>query len=131
MQRLSPLTRSSLFLTALLDSESEAQRKHPASSNAIKRSGPIRVYVWECEECGDRHDYEDEAAECCALVDAEGEPTEEGFQCPVCRRGGNRDNHEAANCCLWKDLDAPARWRIADAVDAGASWTDAIAEETE
>lgn len=79
----------------------------------------------------ERHDHEDDAAECCApagdpwLHDQEGE-----ILCPVCRQGGNRDYHAAASCCLWKDLDAPARWRIADAVEAGASWDEAIAKET-
>lgn len=51
---------------------------------------------------------------------------EEVIYCPVCE--AEYDDHEgAADCCLWKDADLPARWRIAAAVRGGATWQEAIA----
>lgn len=47
------------------------------------------------------------------------------MRCPVCTTQ-HSEYRLAADCCLWKDLPAPTRWRIADAVEAGATWLDAI-----
>ena len=37
--------------------------------------------------------------------------------------------HHAAHCCLWKTRDHAARVRIAERVEAGANWADAIEGE--
>lgn len=37
--------------------------------------------------------------------------------------------HRAAHCCLWKSYDHPARVRIAERVESGANWADAIEGE--
>lgn len=38
--------------------------------------------------------------------------------------------HQAAHCCLWKNYDHAARVRIAERVEAGANWADAIDGES-
>jgi hypothetical protein len=41
--------------------------------------------------------------------------------------GTTAETHRlAADCCLWKDIGAAERWRIADAVEAGATWADQL-----
>jgi hypothetical protein len=124
MNRLSLLTRSSLQATASLASLSghPIEAKHPA---------PEEVTAWECGVCGDLHKWEDDAHDCCAPAALKGcHDQEDAVRCPVCG-GANPDHRHAADCCLWHDLDAPTRWRIADAVEAGdATWADAIAKET-
>lgn len=89
-------------------------------SHAERHIETVTYYV--CPVCDEKHDYRSEAAECCGEDD---EHSEEASSCPVC---GNRygEPHVAADCCLWKDLDAPSRWRIADAVEAGATWAEAL-----
>lgn len=64
-------------------------------------------------------------------------------ECPVCGRDHSRPEddafdfpwgpqtdpdeiHHAAHCCLWKTYDHAARVRIAERVEAGANWADAI-----
>jgi hypothetical protein len=55
--------------------------------------------AWQCDRCGDVHDNEDDARECCAPEIIE------GYLCPLCR-----DFHEceeaAFDCCGW-DPDMP------------------------
>lgn len=69
-------------------------------------------------------------------------------QCPVCRKDFSCQEedtawlytpepdaepdeiHHAAHCCLWKDHDHAARVRIAERVEAGANWAEAIEGET-
>ena len=102
-----------------------------------------------CHGCDKLHESEDSAAECCppdieavwvhpdsgerffdadALREALDCPAQGDTPCPVCH-SKCKDTHDAANCCLWKDLDVAARFRIAQAVDAGAEWGEAIAKE--
>jgi hypothetical protein len=110
MASLSPLTRFRLF-APLVDGD---------IAGIKKRERRVReITVYQCPDCFERYDWEEEAEECC------GNEPEGEYHCPVCRQG-NKDNHEAANCCLWKDLDPMARYRIAMAVDAGAEWQEAI-----
>jgi hypothetical protein len=86
-----------------------------------------------CVACSDEHDYRSDAEECCPDSD-EGSADMPGavlkYTCPVCRGSSFSEVEMAADCCLWKDIDAPGRWRIAALVDAGGSWTEAIEEIT-
>ena len=82
--------------------------------------------VYQCDNCEEVHDFESDAEECCS---DEGTLGASSQCCPVCGEDGG-DYRDAADCCLWKDLAAPARWRIADAVEAGSTWQEAIEQET-
>ena len=46
--------------------------------------------------------------------------------CPVCGEASSSP-HESVECCLWKDLDAPTRWKVAAALEAGSTWTEQLA----
>ena len=70
--------------------------------------------MYRCPECDTLHDDEDDAEDCCKI-------TEGQARCPVCDEK-YESHRSAADCCLWKDLDAPTRWAIADAVEAGSDW---------
>ena len=124
MNRLSPLIRAGLNFTALVAGQAgrPVEAKHPA---------PEEVTAWECGVCGDLHKWEDDAHDCCAPVALKGcLDQQDSVRCPVCGQG-SPDHRHAADCCLWHDLDAPTRWRIADAVEAGdKTWAEAIAKET-
>ncbi len=77
--------------------------------------------MYRCPECRELHEREDEAEDCCnetAASENGANPT----NCPVCGEM-YQSCRDAADCCLWKDLDAPTRWAIADAVEAGGEWT--------
>lgn len=125
MNKLSPLTRDGLKLTALITD----LRGVPLES---KHPGPASVIAWECGVCGDLHRWEDDAHDCCAPDELQGGSHEDAAaQCPVCGNAA-ASHRDAADCCLWHDLDAPTRWRIADAVEAcDLTWAEAIARETE
>lgn len=121
INQLSPLNFSGLIAFGRLNQamlESLPVKKH--------RAAPVEVTMWRCPECDDLHDDEVDAEECCqgaeeeCAIDDEPPP-----HCPVCNAELS-DHHEAANCCLWKDFDAPTRWRIAEAVEAGGKWMDEI-----
>jgi hypothetical protein len=106
------------------------QREAVVAKSKTKEA-PRHVYVtrYECPQCYEQYDDEGEAAECCAGDSNEG--GEENACCPVC--GSDcLEPTAAASCCLWKDLDQPARERIAAAVYAspGKSWPEAIAAIT-
>jgi len=127
MNRLSPLTRAGLQFTAMVAAEAgrTVEKPHPR---------PVDVRAWECGECGSLHRWEDDAFECCAPAGVRGlgdkTPNEDAILCPVCA-DPCCDHRDAADCCLWHDLDAPTRWRIADSVEAGdATWAEAISKET-
>lgn len=68
------------------------------------------------------------------------------YECPICERDHCRPGddsceffgapaadpdeiHHAAHCCLWRDHDHAARVRIAERVEAGANWAEAIEGE--
>lgn len=114
---------------------------------------PARRYI--CGACDKTHDTESDAKECCepeiheVWVDGAGKEylsaTElakavlggrirhDAFtgvpsgNCPVCGRDHDSP-HEAVECCLWKDLAAPARWAMAAAIEAGSTWADELAK---
>ena len=91
----------------------------PNTKTDKKRKSAREVIHWACPVCGETfdEDEEKEAEACCQGKAADNEEA----ACPVCKQ--NYINHrEAANCCLWKDIDAVTRYRMADAVECGSSW---------
>lgn len=68
---------------------------------------------WECPVCGRDHGTGDDSP-----YEFPGTPVAEPDEI-----------HHAAHCCLWKDYDHAARVRIAERVEAGATWADAIEGE--
>lgn len=80
---------------------------------------PLEEIRWECPDCSERHEDEDAVVDCCKAE------RDHIISCPVC--GALADGYlDAADCCLWKDLDMATRYRIADAVEAGSTWADAL-----
>lgn len=105
---------------------------------------------YTCPNCNEMHKSEHGAQSCCP-VDVESvyvhPTTGEEFdtpadlaaafcdetrpiECPVCK-STLPDVQLAADCCLWKDIGAADRYRIATAVEGGTAWLDAIAAVTE
>lgn len=79
------------------------------------------VTMYRCTKCDELHEFKDDAEDCCAEQD----DVDTGPVCPVC--GTRHGDHEAASdCCLWKDLDATTRHRIAAAVAAGNTWAEQL-----
>lgn len=113
--QLSPATKRGMFSTLLEQKRAEEESKDPHIETVMR-------YVCPHELCGELHEYRDDAIECCAE-----EPGD--IRCPVCNVYCANEMI-AADCCLWKDLDAPARWTIADKVNKGATWAEAIAAAT-
>lgn len=80
-----------------------------------------KVTMYRCKKCDQVHHYHCDAKQCCA----ESDDAETAPVCPVC--GDRYRDHEAASdCCLWKDLDATTRHRIAAAVNAGSTWAEQL-----
>lgn len=127
--RLSPATRRGLFNTLIEQEQRAAREKHPGKK---KGSGEIvRVVRYECVACGEEYCDDDEARDCCPVEDDVRDASEMPVHCPVCDSLiGEGAYREASDCCLWHDFDAPARWAIADKVEAGSTWQDAIADAT-
>lgn len=115
--RISPLNLSGLRRTV------ERECANPQEVDKSKKRDRVEeVVYYVCTKCGEEHDERNDAENCCP-EDEPGSILKE--TCPVCQR----EHHAveaAADCCLWKDLDAPARWRIAALVEGGQSWTEAI-----
>ena len=87
------------------------------------------VTSYRCPDCGDLHEDKAGALECCAPAASTAVHDQDVDEpCPVCATN-HHDHRNAADCCLWRDLDAPTRWRIADAVEAGSTWVDAMAAQ--
>lgn len=119
--QLSPLNLSGLLTTL----QAQACGTTPAANPKERRNRALEC--WRCPECREVYDWEDEAEECCAepAPAVTSQPT-----CPVCA-AEYTSHRDAADCCLWKDLDAPTRWRMADAVEAGSTWADQIAKHAQ
>ena len=80
------------------------------------------IECWRCAECLEVYDWEDEAEECCAdLTPA----ASSNSDCPVCGEGHNSPR-DAVDCCLWKDMSQSERYAVADKVEGGATWLDAL-----
>jgi hypothetical protein len=81
-----------------------------------------QVTLYRCPECRELHDDEDDALECCFETSA---AAASSSCCPVCADKAP-DHYAAAECCLWKDMALPERWRVATAVRGGATWAEAL-----
>lgn len=132
MSALSPLTESDM--AAVRDG-----RIQPWIETG---TGPAVDTRYRCPECLKLQLSRGQAETCCPRdivevpVDAKGGPVVDAeppdnfaAACPVCNCV-KPDAYEAADCCLWRDLAMPKRFRVAQAVEAGAEWADAIAEAT-
>lgn len=86
----------------------------------LGRRRPIEC--WKCAECFQTYDWEDEAEECCADP---APAASSNTDCPICGQS-SASHRDAADCCLWKDMDQAARYAAADAVERGATWLDAL-----
>lgn len=78
--------------------------------------------ILRCAICRERHKNEDEACACCANSER-GQP----MQCPVCLSGAD-SFEDAADCCLHTHptMTAFGRQRVAAAVVSGTSWIEAV-----
>lgn len=102
------------FSRLLLDSAPAGQE-----SRLKRRSRVEEVTRYLCTVCDEVHEKRSEAEACCA-------PAVAGANsCPICNGNAVSPRH-AADCCLWKDLDAPTRWAVADAVEAGSTWAEEL-----
>lgn len=117
--RIGPLNLSGLRLTV------ERECANP-DDKSKKRDRVEEVVYYVCTNCDEEHDERSDAEKCC---ESEESGSVQKDHCPVCQRE-HLDAENAADCCLWKDLDAPSRWRIASLVEAGKSWTESIEEVT-
>lgn len=120
-QKLSPLNADRFRTLLLLAGGSDAP-------DLVKpRQRAERAWGWHCPICGDFHEDEDDAEDCCQGPEPETKSNVPlDVACPVC--GAMHPEHRVAvDCCLWKDLDAPTRWALADRVEAGIStWADEL-----
>lgn len=114
--KLSPLTRHGITSRILADGE----RQRIEGKKGRRQVEEVTVY--RCPKCGDLHEYRSDAETCCQVS---AEESLSGTNCPVCGES-HYDHRNAADCCLWKDLDGPTRWRIADAVEAGSEWVEEL-----
>lgn len=105
------LSLSPLNLSRLLTNNVSAFGRPPAQRLRAK-------LVWLCPHCEDIHTTETSAEECCL-------PLAQIHECPICESEAG-SVHEEASCCLWKDFDMATRHRIADSVEAGSTWREAI-----
>lgn len=96
--------------------------EHDDESDAKNCCRPQEIF--KCSVCRQRHDYEDEAASCCPGAGANGQP----MQCPVCLKGAE-DFETAVDCCLamHPTMTAFGRQRVAEAVSTGTPWPEAVA----
>lgn len=83
---------------------------------------------WKCGVCKRIHGDEDEAESCCPELVSPADASQP-MQCPVCMR--EAESFEiAADCCLHTHptMTALGRWRVAELVEAGMPWAEAIAQ---
>jgi hypothetical protein len=127
MIALRPLALRGIFhnLIARDTPEAAARAKRKQGNERIEE-----VICYKCLECSALHDDEDEAMDCCAPDAVECLHDQEvPDQCPVCGQEATSP-HEAADCCLWKDVDHVTRWKMADQVEAGATWAEVLGVRT-
>lgn len=99
-----------------------AQQRTPQDKPAGGHAIAITRYL--CSVCNADYENEVDAKECFGAEEEAGDK-----RCPVCASKCD-DTRDAADCCLWKDIDAPTRWRMADAVDDGSTWAEQLAAYT-
>ena len=112
MNQLSPLNKHTML--ARLNVYRDPRKRHATA-----------VTKYECTDCGELHDWECDAEDCCEETRKHAAAAGDGTNCPVCGEGYST-HHLAADCCLWKDFDAATRWRMADAVAAGSTWAEQL-----
>lgn len=113
---LSPLIASGLMANGALGME---------TSEENVSSGYTEVTMYKCNECGELHDWSDDAEDCCAEV---GKITQ--VFCPVCASKDHESYSEAVDCCLWKDLPINKRLCIVSDMENGSTWIGAILKAT-
>lgn len=99
---------------------------HKWEDDAAACCPPIKK--WKCAACSDVHYDEDEAENCCPELVSPA-ITYQPMQCPICMRAA--DSFEiAADCCLHTHptMTALGRWRVAELVESGTPWAEAIAQ---
>lgn len=117
--RLSPLNFSGLIALANMPLGALPE-SHPA------RTSRRAIECWQCPDCDEVYDDEDDAIECCENEsDNPVSCLQEARMCPVCA-SNNTDARDASDCCLWKDFDAHTRWAMADRAEAGEAWIDVL-----
>lgn len=79
------------------------------------------VVMYRCGVCGDLHDDEDDAEDCCTATNEQS-----GVYCPVCASSDPRNYSEAVDCCLWKALPVCKRLSIVDQMELGSTWAEAL-----
>lgn len=92
---------------------------HSSRFDAEECCRPEVYTQYKCPGCDELYDTEPEAKTCCG----NGRP----MQCPVCMR--EAESFEiAADCCLHTHptMTALGRWRVAELVEAGMPWAEAI-----
>lgn len=110
MNRLSPLNFSGLIANAGYMHAPVYRKKNPVTE----------IVSYRCDLCDEQYEDEDEAEDCdCETSD------HSATSCPVCNSDA-ADHRQAADCCLWKDLDAATRYAMADKVEAGSTWAEVL-----
>ncbi len=98
---------------------------HSSEFDAEECCRPEVYTQYKCPGCEELHDKETEAESCCGAVGVHGQP----MQCPICMRGA--ESFEiAADCCLHTHptMTAIGRQRVAELVEGGTPWAEAIAQ---
>jgi hypothetical protein len=117
MSSLSPLNFRGLLAQSGVTPHGSDTPKTKKKNRAIE--------CWKCPECFEVHHWEGEAEECCAVKEAAGAGSNANC-CPICAAGPWADARDAADCCLWKDMEQAKRYAAADAVKGGATWLEAL-----
>lgn len=114
--KLSPLNFRSLIAREVFSFEPESPNIAPDQGRKSAR----RVSVYECPICDERHDWEEDAEDCCQ-DEKTPEPAVYASQCPVC--GEKYESAvDASDCCIWKDVDQTTRHAMARRVEGGSTW---------
>lgn len=135
------------FFTRLIAAQSVGPNMHRGRGEP-NGERPSKVYV--CGGCDAEHDTYSSAEDCCRpevyteykcpscddpwgeIQDAEacceGSVAGQPMQCPICLKGAE-SFEDAADCCLHvhPTMTALGRQRVAQAVDGGIPWPDAVA----
>lgn len=101
-------------------------QKHEFEDLAAECCPPVQK--WKCEVCQTVHHDEDEAEDCCPEL-ASPAGAYQPMQCPICMR--EAESFEiAADCCLHTHptMTAIGRQRVAELVERGTPWAEAIAQ---
>jgi hypothetical protein len=118
---LSPLNLQGLLRREVFEYGPEPSNPPQAGKKQSRHA--YRVTMWACPDCDDRYESEEDAEECCASPDEAPLDDHQRYTqlCPIC--GATADGAaDAADCCLWKDLDQDTRYAIARRVEDGSTW---------